>query len=120
MRTNNPTPVVTSIAAGAGTYALPYIDTNQVYAISAQAVFSSNTSAGSFKLQASNDNTNANNLQLASPTNWNDIPNTAQTVTAGATTLIPFTQLSYRFIRVVFVATAAAGNMTITTNTQGF
>jgi hypothetical protein len=92
------------------------IDAQGLFRISCQAVFSDSTAAGSVKLQGSNDPSTANNLPgLQTPTHWSDIPNTSQTVTAGATVLVPATEISYRFVRVVFIQTTP-GVGTITAN----
>lgn len=89
------------------------IDAGQMVYVSAQAVFAVNTSAGPFKLQACNDLSTANNLPMDQvQTTWTDIPNTSQTVTAGAAVLIPNTQISYRWIRLAFLPSAGTGNVT--------
>lgn len=88
------------------------LDAQQLYALSAQAKFSSATLAGAFKIQASND-------PLAA-TNWSDVSASSQTVASGALTLIPMQQLSYRWVRLAWVPSAGSGNITVTINAQGF
>lgn len=95
------------------------IQANQVYAISAIAIFSDATTGGSFKLQASNDAPSANNLPGAfTPTNWIDIPNSSQTVASGASAIIPATTLCYQWVRLVWTRTGGAGTLSIFANSQ--
>jgi hypothetical protein len=86
------------------------IDCSQIYAVSLQANFSSNTLEGNLVLQGSND--------LTTPTNWSNID--SETVTTGSVTLIPTTQICYQFIRAQWVPTAGSGTVTININSQGF
>jgi hypothetical protein len=109
------------IINNSGTSSTAAIDTTNTLRGSAQAVFSDGAAAGSLKLQGSNDFTNAGNLPSNFvPTHWNDIPSTTQAVTAGATTLIPSTEFSYRWIRVTFVSTGGAGTITVLPNFLGY
>lgn len=85
------------------------VDASQLAYVSASAVFSDGTAAGSFKLQGSNDGSN-----------WLVLPNTAQTVASGAATLIPITQVAYRWIRAAFVSTGGAGTIAVQIHAQGF
>jgi len=77
----------------------------------AQATFTDSTAAGTLSLQASND--------PGTPINWNAIPNTSATVSAGATTMTPIQSapFAYQWIRVVWVSSGGAG--TITCNLHG-
>jgi hypothetical protein len=85
---------------------------------SAQAVFSSGTLGGAFKLQCSNDS--VSNLPAGeAPQNWTDIPNTSQTVTSGATALIPSLQVTYKWIRAAWVPSTGTGTITATGLFQG-
>lgn len=92
------------------------IDAVELYAASFQANFGDSTAAGTIHLEASNDITHAQYVPSTfTPTNWTTVPNTTETVTAGASTLIPFTNTSYRWLRVVFTS-SVAGSSTITVN----
>ncbi len=82
-----------------------------ITSISAQAWFSDNAAAGNVKFQASND--------PVSPTHWNDVPSTAQTVAAGATTLIPNTLCCYEWVRVVWTRTGGGGTFTVRVKSLG-
>lgn len=55
-------------------------------------------SAGTMKIQASNDDP----VNGAAPTNWSDIPSATVTVNAAGAFLIPKTDLCYQWIRVVY------------------
>lgn len=92
------------------------IDAVELYAASFQASFGDASAAGTIHLEASNDITHAQYIPATfTPTNWTIVPNTTETVTAGASTLIPYTLSSYRWLRVVFTS-SAAGTTTITVN----
>ena len=95
-------------------------DTQNIFRISALAVFGDATAAGSIKLQASNDFLNASPTSQGSfvPTNWVDIPSATATVTAGAKTLIPATEIAYRYVRIVFTQTTP-GSTTVVVNVHG-
>ncbi len=98
--------VALNAVANSGTKTSTPIRAAFFYSMSAQAVFSDAAAAGAFKLQASDDPYNA------TPTNWNDIPNTSQTVASGATTLIPNTLCAYQWVRVVWTQSGGAGTVT--------
>ncbi len=100
-----------SIINNASTTSTAAIDTNFVYIISAQAVFSDAAGAGSLKFEASND--------VKAPTHWNTI-GTAATVASGAVTLLPALTVSYRWIRCTFVSTGGAGTIAITFQSQAW
>lgn len=89
------------------------IPADQLEYASFQAVFGDATAAGSVKLQASNDFDKSGGTMSFTPTHWNDIPSSSQSVASGATTLIPATILAYQFIRVVFT-NSSGGSSTIT------
>lgn len=95
-----------------GTTSTAAIDVSFVTNGSAQAVFTDGAAAGALTFQASNDH-------LSPPTNWTTVPSTSQTVTAGATVLIPNTLLCYRWLRATFVSTGGAGTIAITIETEG-
>lgn len=96
--------VALSAVANSGTVTSAAILSQFFTSMSAQAKFSDAAAAGTFKLQASNE--------VSSPTNWNDIPNTSQTVASGATTLIPYTLMCYQWVRLVFASSGGAGTIT--------
>jgi hypothetical protein len=87
---------------------------------SAQLVSSSGSNAGAVTLQASNDLPPAGTTVPFTPTNWSTVPNTSQTVAAGATVLIPTTLLAYQWIRLAWVPTSGAGTITGTVVALGF
>ena len=89
----------------------PALDCSQIYAVSFQASFSSNTLTGTFKFQASNDISNP-------PVNWSDVASV--NVAAGGVILIPKTDVCYQWIRPVYTHTAGAGTVTMAVNSQGF
>lgn len=95
------------------------IPANQLFAASVLATFSENTAAGTIKLQASNDAPIAGQQAPFAPVNWVDIPNATAAVTAGASVLVPMTQLAYQWIRVVFARTGGAGTSNFYINVQG-
>lgn len=98
------------------------IDASQLFRVSVQASFTDSAVAGTLKLQCSNDPSTANNLPgLQAPTHWTDVPNTSQTITAGASVLIPSTEISYRWVRVVFTESSpGSGTVTATLNALGY
>lgn len=96
------------------------IDCSQMVTVSLQASFTDAAAAGTIKLQASNDHTNAGNLPTFTPTNWSDIPTATATSAAGATVLIAATNVCYQFIRVVWTRTAGAGTFTATLKTVNY
>lgn len=96
------------------------IAADQLFNCSAQIFFTDAASAGTLKLQGSNDFNKAGNFPGAfTPTHWNDITGASVVVAAGATSLIPKTDISYNYIRLVWTRTAGAGTMTLNVNVQG-
>jgi hypothetical protein len=89
----------------------PHIYAPFYFAVSVQATQGDSSAAGTVKLQASNDFSQAANIGNFQPTNWSDIPGATATVTAGATVLIPYTQLSYGWIRAVWTETTPGTSM---------
>lgn len=83
------------------------IDANQLVSASFHAYFSDTNTGGTFKLQASNDPSNAGNLHDFTVTNWVDIPSQSATITSGASALLTIANMTYRWIRAVYVDTAA-------------
>lgn len=91
------------------------IDANQMLCASFQLVFGDATAAGSFIVQASNDLYDTRYLDgNFTPTNWSNI-GTATAVLAGANGLIFLSQMSYRWIRVVYTSTTP-GTSTVIVN----
>lgn len=108
-------------AADTGSVNFAAVDTNQIIAVSALATFSENTAAGTLKLQASNDHSAAGNLAGAFvPTNWVDISGATVTIVAGASVLIPKTEVCYNYIRLVFTRTGGAGTMQVNLCSLGY
>lgn len=73
-----------------------------LFACSVQASAVGGSSAGTCKLQASNDAPTASN---AVPTNWSDIPSATVSVSAAGAFLIPKTEICYQYVRVVYTNT---------------
>jgi len=96
------------------------IDAEQFYRASVIATFTDNASTGTVKLQASNDAPVGGNMAPFTPTNWADIANATVSVSAGGTVAVPVTELSHRWVRVVFTRSAGAGTLTARLNAQGF
>jgi hypothetical protein len=91
------------------------IDTGQMLYISAQAITSGSSSpVFTVKLQASNDIcTTGNQPTPFVPTNWTDIPNATVSVSANGSTMIPKTEICYRWVRVVVTFASGTGNVAV-------
>ena len=107
--------VALAAASNTGTVTSAAIDASNLFAASAQAKFTDGTAAGTLVLQGSNDLPTP-----GGPTNWSDIPNTSQSVSSGALTLVPRTEICYRYIRVSWTSSGGAGTLTATLQAQGF
>lgn len=109
--------VNTNVMSGADTASLngPQIDSNQLISASFHGYFGDGSAAGTIKIQASNDIDNSGYLQAFTVVNWVDIPNATATVAAGAPALITLTQISYRWMRVVYTR-ASGGSTTVAVN----
>lgn len=83
------------------------IPSQQVVAISMQAVVTGSL-MGTFKFQASNDNVYSPN----EPTHWSDITDASIEVSSAGTYCIPFTEICYQYVRVVWVRSSGTGNLT--------
>lgn len=98
------------------------IDTNQTISASFQFATTDSASAGTVKIQASNDNPNPSGKASLTPTfvptNWTDIPNATITYTASTTSgLILIPVMSFRYIRAVFTeTTAGSGTLSVQMN----
>ena|SRR6185312_12094292 len=100
--------------SNAATYNFPALYAAQWCGISVLAVQGDSTAVGTVKLQASNDFSPGANLSGDFvPSNWVDIPNTSQNVTSGGAVLIPYTQIAYQWVRVVWTE-GTPGTSTIT------
>lgn len=97
------------------------VDSSAMTSISVQASFTDAAAAGTLKLQCSNDHNPYGNLPGDfTPTNWNDVPSGSVVVAAGATSLIPSTDVCYQWIRLVWTRTAGAGTFTATIKSDGY
>ena len=85
------------------------IDTSNLLMVSIQAVVAG-TAAGTLKIVASND---------ASPTNWSDISGATVAIADTGVYFIPKTELSYRWIRLVYTRTSHTGSPTMSVNFNG-
>jgi hypothetical protein len=113
--------VLMSAVANDGNKESVALDTSQIYAISVVTTFTDAASAGTLKIQGSND-VPADQVAPPSfvPTNWADIPSATASVTAGGTQPMEKFSLCYRWIRVTWTRSAGAGTFTARINTQGF
>lgn len=96
-----------------------FIDASQMMSLSVMGVFTDAASAGTLKIQASNDHNSQGNLPFT-PTNWVDISGASVSVSAGGVVLIPKVDISYQSIRVVWTRSAGAGTLTATLKSVGF
>lgn len=87
------------------------LDTSQVAMLSVQAAFTDSASAGTLKLQASNDQT---------PSTWTDIASASATVASGASCLVTLANVPYQWVRAVWTPSAGAGTVTAKCKTVGF
>lgn len=95
MRQINDNIIPIQTAATINSAAIPALN---LFYCSAQASAVGASSAGTLKLQASNDEP-VNNTP---PTNWSDIPSATVSVSAAGAFLIPKTDLCYQWVRVVY------------------
>jgi hypothetical protein len=92
------------------------------FAFSIQATWSGGSAtAGTFKLQASNDAGDTGSGQAVSqPTNWTDVANSSQTITGTpGSILYDVTECSYRWVRLVYTPSAGTATLNATINTKG-
>lgn len=113
-------PIIQS-AVNTSSQNLPAIYAAQLFGVSVLAIQGDGAAAGTVKLQASNDLGPAANLQGGFvPSHWVDIPNTSQSVTSGGAVLVPYTQICYQWIRVVWTySSGASSTITAEINAQG-
>lgn len=92
------------------------LDSNQWVSVSFHAYFGDATAAGTFKIQASNDENNNNyNTQAFQPTHWVDVPSQTASIASGASALLTISNCSYRWLRVVYTR-SGGGSTTINVN----
>jgi hypothetical protein len=72
------------------------------------------TTAGSVKIQGSNDLPVTGQRAGYVPTNWSDIPNATATITAGAAPMIVLSNVACQWVRAVFTRSAGVVGETIT------
>lgn len=93
------------------------VDSSFMYGLSVIADFSDAAAAGTVKIQASNDFTDAGNLSMDFvPTVWVDIASASAAVAAGASVRIAVPELCSRWIRVVWTRSAGAGTFNVKLN----
>lgn len=84
----------------------------ETFRLSGQCVVSSGSLAGNFQLQASNDKATGAFQGQFQPTNWNTLGSTTMLLNCSTTATVksfmfPVTELSYQYIRIVFVDNSA-------------
>lgn len=88
------------------------IDCNQIFQASFQFISANSNTAGTVKIQASNDipthGTGAP-IQNFVPTHWIDVPSATATIASGSQGLISMSQFSFRWLRVVFTQSGGDG-----------
>lgn len=89
-----------------------------------QVSVSSGTLSGTFTLQASNDQATGKFPNQFIPTNWSVVGSSttviASSTGAAATFMIPATELSFEYLRLVYTANAANGIYSVRMKTEGF
>lgn len=98
MRQVNINIIPSQAAATVTTAAIPALN---LFYCSAQ-VSTTGSGAGTLKLQASNDDTQGSQTV---PTNWSDIPSASIVASGAGAFLIPKTDLSYQWVRLVYTNT---------------
>lgn len=111
--TGDPTPTSASING-------PAMDVSNVYRMSVQYVATGAASAGTVKLQASNDKPTAGAQAPSNPftpTNWTDIEDSDYTVAGVGNMLIAPLSMSYMYVRVVYTdSSSGSGNGVLVAN----
>jgi hypothetical protein len=100
MRQVNDNIIPLQAAASVTTAALPSLN---LFSCSAQ-ITTTGAAAGTLKIQASNDYVVQAN---AVPVNWSDIPSASVAVSGAGSYLIPFTNLCYEHVRLVYTNTGS-------------
>ena len=88
-----------------------------MYGFSIQVTFTG-TPTGTFKLQASDDPVYASNIPAGARvvTNWTDVANSSQVVTAAGSVMWSATDAMYNYIRVVYTDGSAGASTAIITS----
>lgn len=81
------------------------VDADFLWQATVQAVVTDAASAGTVKIQGSNDPVNVQLNQV--PTNWANIANSTVTIAGAGVYLVPLTQLCHKSIRVTYTSTVA-------------
>lgn len=90
------------------------LDTNQaINATFATIVAGGTTTAGTVKVQGSNQAAPQGQRGTFVPTEWSDIPAATATVTAGVAPLIVLSNVACQYMRVVFTRTAGVVSETV-------
>jgi hypothetical protein len=121
MKISNEIALVVPDMSVSGSSSIP-LDANFIYRLSCQASITGASPGGTIKLQCSNDQGpgSGNNAGTFIPTDWSDIPNTTESISATGTVLIPSTEVCYRYIQVVYTtAGGSAGALTARVQSQG-
>lgn len=90
------------------------INSNQLVSASFQFYFNgtSESAAGTVKIQASNDLLLGATYMGGTPTNWVDIPSQSASVTSGASALLTIPNMTYQWIRAVYTSSSGGtGNV---------
>ena len=90
-----------------------------LYRGSVQATFSA-ANSGTLKIQVSNDVPPGSPTYAFTPTNWSDLAGASATIAGATSALIPVTELSYYWVRLVWTPTAGAGTITAQVQALGF
>lgn len=98
---------VQNVASSISSNAIPALN---LFACSVQAVATGASVAGTVKIQASNDVPQAAN---AVPTDWNDIASATVSISGPGAFLIPYTDLCYQFIRIVYTNSGSGGTIAV-------
>ena len=95
MRQVNDNIIPIQAAASVNSAAIPALN---LFYCSAQ-IAATGSAAGTMKLQASNDSSDAINF---APANWSDIPSATVSVSGTGAFIIPKTDLCYQYVRIVY------------------
>lgn len=114
--------IVFNATSSAVTVSSSAVDASQMIKLSVQVAFTDAASAGTLKIQSSNDhNRYSSNLPgTFTPTNWSDISGASVVVAGGATSVIAPIDACYQWIRLVWTRTGGAGTMTATVKSINF
>jgi hypothetical protein len=91
----------------------------QFYSASFLCYFTGSDLAGTFKIQACNDQPVVNGNKQ-DPTNWADIPSATVSVTAAGAKLITISAVNYQWLRWVWTKSGGTGDLGVAWNAQSF